>query len=86
MPWLGKEVREVCKVESPRTVLRGASNLYFPLIRSALSIPDWDDPVHLAIAQHEEQLAKVDSVDKLMQGIQMGFLPKLAEFEAEADL
>ena len=80
-PWLGDGANETCNKGTLRTVLRGASNLYFSLVQSALSIPDWDDPVHLAIAHHEEQLAKVDSVEKLSQGIQGGFLPDLERFE-----
>jgi hypothetical protein len=64
-------------------MLRGASNLYFARVQSALSIPEWDDPIHLAIAYHDEQLAKVDSVEKLRFGIAGGFLPRLEPFDSE---
>ncbi len=40
-PWLMTE-EENCK-HYPITVQRGASNLYFPVIESALSIPPWAD-------------------------------------------
>jgi hypothetical protein len=80
-PWLGDGNDEICRTGVLRTVLRGASNLYFPVVQSALSIPEWDDPVQLAIAEHEEQLIKVDSIDKLRQGIDGGFLPHLTPFE-----
>ena len=82
-PWLGEGTAELCTTGVVRTTLRGASNLYFALVQSALSIPDWDDPVHLAIAHHEEQLAKVNSVEALRQGIQGGFLPHLEPFDLE---
>lgn len=80
-PWLGDGYGELCTRGVLRTTLRGASNIYFGLVQSALSIPEWDDPVHLAIARHEEQLTKVDSIDKLRQGIAGGFLPMLEKFE-----
>lgn len=39
-PWLGDN--EECKCK-PRAIQRGASNNYFPVVVSALSIPPWDD-------------------------------------------
>jgi hypothetical protein len=39
-PWLGDE--EPCE-ETPRTLQRGASNVYFSVVRSALSIPPWSE-------------------------------------------
>ena len=81
-PWL--KSAEVPACESPlRTTLRGASNLYFGLCHTALSIPEWDDPVHLAIAHHEEQLGLVDTLEQLRMGIGGGFLPRLERFEPE---
>jgi hypothetical protein len=82
-PWLGDGKNEVCGNGVLRTTLRGASNLYFALVHSALSIPEWDDPVQLAIAHHEEQLSKVESVRQLQNGIEAGFLPRLVPFGAE---
>lgn len=40
-PWLG-EGEEECDA-TPRVLQRGASNLYFPIVVSALSIPPWSD-------------------------------------------
>jgi hypothetical protein len=79
-PWLGDD-SEQCSAGAPRTTLRGASNLYFSLVHSALSIPDWDDPVHVAIAHHEEQLTRVEMLEQLHQGIGGGFLPALERFD-----
>jgi hypothetical protein len=82
-PWLGPGNAEACATGAPKTTLRGASNLYFALVHSALSIPGWDDPVHAAIAQYEEQLARVDSLTKLRSGLEGGFLPNLERFDPE---
>ncbi len=82
-PWLGDGNGENCVNGTLKTTLRGASSLYFALVRSALSIPEWDDPIHEAIAYHEEQLAKVDSVVKLKAGIDGGFLPKLEPYDPD---
>jgi hypothetical protein len=79
-PWL--DDYEACN-ERPRTVLRGASNLYFSLVQSALSIPEWNDPIHEAIALHQADLEKVNSLDKLKVGIEMGFLSRLQTFAPE---
>lgn len=65
-PWLASAEGDC--VEAPRTVLRGASNLYFPLIQSALSIPEWDDPVQAAIASREEDLEMAKSLADVEEG------------------
>ncbi len=80
-PWLGDGNAEACTKGVLRTTLRGASNLYFALVHSALSIPEWDDPVHLAISHHEEQLTKVETIEQLRHGIDGGFLPELERFD-----
>ena len=41
-PWIGDQ--EDCG-QSPSVIQRGASNIYFPIVASALSIPPWDDPL-----------------------------------------
>lgn len=42
-PWLTQD-RETCAA-MPRTLQRGASNLYFPVTYSTLSIPPWTDAI-----------------------------------------
>jgi hypothetical protein len=67
-PWLvGHEVDSVVCPAETRAVLRGASNVYFPLVRSALSIPPWSERIHEAIARRERDLAKVTSLEQLSQ-------------------
>jgi hypothetical protein len=73
-PWIGRSHRDErhCP-EKPRTILRGASNAYFPVVASAISIPPWSDPIYQDLAPYLEQLATADSLDKLKQGIDFGF-------------
>ena len=47
-PWLNDE-REQC-TEPLHALQRGASNIYFSVIRSALSIPPWSDPLQAEVA------------------------------------
>jgi hypothetical protein len=47
-PWLGNE-REACD-SPPRALQRGASNVYFSVVRSALSIPPWSDLLQAEVA------------------------------------
>ncbi len=47
-PWLDAG-QESCQ-ESPEALQRGASNVYFSVTRSALSIPPWTDPLQRAVA------------------------------------
>jgi hypothetical protein len=80
-PWLADGDEHCSSI--PKTTLRGASKLFFAVVHSALSIPESDDPVHLAIAHHEEQLTRVGTLDELRLGIAGGFLPQLERFDAE---
>lgn len=41
-PWLGSEAGESCD-ELPRTLQRGASNNYFSVVSSSISIPPWSE-------------------------------------------
>lgn len=47
-PWLGEQTVD-CGATPPRVLRRGASNLYFPLTVSALSIPPWSDKLQKLI-------------------------------------
>lgn len=49
-PWLRKD-DESCSA-SPRALLRGASNVYFPSVASALSLPKWSSNVMNALNKH----------------------------------
>ena len=47
-PWLGADADEPCSA-SPRVVQRGASNIYFSVVESALDIPPWSDDLQKKI-------------------------------------
>ena len=47
-PWLGADADEPCAAD-PRVVQRGASNIYFSAIESALDIPPWSDELQKKI-------------------------------------
>jgi hypothetical protein len=72
-PWLSPTDHEAGCGEATRTILRGASNAYFALESSALSIPPWSDPIQLAVAPYREQLKTADSFTKLKAGVEGEF-------------
>ncbi len=63
-PWFGTTSFEHCN-EDIHVILRGASNSYFPVVESAISVPPWSDPVQIAIGEHFEMLAEVNSLEDL---------------------
>lgn len=80
--WMGNWSIEGCD-EKPRALLRGASNLYFPIVASALSIPPYTNPIHQAIAEEEERLAELDTKDKLKLIINLGVIPTFRDFDLD---
>ena len=56
-PWLGINADEPCS-EKPRVVQRGASNIYFPVVESALDIPPWCDDLQKKIGAWWAKLEK----------------------------
>jgi hypothetical protein len=51
-PWLQQQ-QQGC-TQLPRTLQRGASNLYHPILRSAISIPPWSEGGYQLIGKHWE--------------------------------
>ena len=81
-PWLDDHDPEPCE-EKLRVLLRGASNAYFSVTSSALSIPPWSDPIQLVVSAHEDALAKVDSHEALQAFLAIVNLPELAIHDSE---
>ncbi|WAL72564.1 DUF1998 domain-containing protein [Kitasatospora sp. YST-16] len=50
-PWLKDAPAQQCG-EPPRTLQRGSSTVWYPVVHSALSIPPWSDGVLKALAPH----------------------------------
>ena len=65
-PWIGD--RQDCGAE-PRTIQRGASNVYFAKVESALSIPPWDNPLEELLYIPWQDLIDLEKPerDKLLQ-------------------
>lgn len=66
-PWLGDAV--ACG-EVPRTLQRGASNVWFPVVSSALSIPPWSEGAYKHLNRHWEVLRHLpeDGVKAFIEG------------------
>lgn len=58
-PWLKDAPVEDCS-EAPRTLQRGSSMAWQPLVRSALSIPPWSDGLAGRLAEHWDELRKLN--------------------------
>ncbi|MEU3609916.1 DUF1998 domain-containing protein [Streptomyces sp. NPDC035033] len=54
-PWLEGAPAEFCS-KPPRTLQRGSSAVWQPVLRSALSIPPWSDGLAAKLAEHWEAL------------------------------
>ncbi len=61
-PWLAG-ANEPCDRDS-RALQRGASNLYFPVIESAISIPPWSDALQEALGIYWNPIANTASGDR----------------------
>ncbi len=75
-PWFGDVDPAGCD-EQPRVLLRGASNAYFPVTESAISIPPWSDPIQISLGEYFDQLSKVDSLGKLKMWLELNNAPEL---------
>lgn len=80
-PWLGLDDFDTADCDArPWATLRGASNIYFAVVRSALSVPPWADPINDAIARYERLFANVTSLADLETLMRLGNFPELAEY------
>jgi hypothetical protein len=61
-PWLGPDATQECD-ETPRTLQRGASNVWFPAVRSAISIPPFSEALARFVDREWEQLKAPEAVD-----------------------
>jgi len=69
-PWLsGKD--QGCSLK-PVVLQRGASNLYFPQVASALDIPPWSDQVQYLLGQYWQPL--LDTVDAQQRAAFLGMI------------
>ncbi|MGB3286387.1 DrmB family protein [Mycolicibacter algericus] len=60
-PWLGLDTNEECD-QIPSVVQRGASNVWFPAVRSALSIPPYSEALAKFVGKHWNVLKDPEAV------------------------
>ena len=63
-PWLGRKFQEEGCTERPRTLQRGSSAAWFPVPRSALSIPPWSQSIQKVLNEHMDALKKYGDDEK----------------------
>ena len=69
-PWLGPEYTEDDCREVPRVLQRGASNVWFPAVRSAISIPPYSEALAKFVNKHWAALEDPEAVnDALLRNI-----------------
>jgi len=83
-PWLGpgnQDTSACAHAGDVRAMQRGATNAWFPIVRSALAIKEAATPIGIALnACNPTQVEKVDSADKLNVLVGMGMFPTLESF------
>ncbi|EMD9442887.1 DUF1998 domain-containing protein [Burkholderia cepacia] len=86
-PWLGvgNLDSEACRNSAGvRAMQRGATNAWFPVVRSALAVKEAATPIGIAINScSPKQIEKVDSLEKLKVLIEMEMFPSLAPFPVD---
>ncbi|MHA7209660.1 DrmB family protein [Arthrobacter sp. MDT1-65] len=76
-PWLGRDYQEKGCGKAPRTVQRGASNVWFPMIRSAISIPPYSEFLAKVVTFHASQLGKPQALEPASTWVLEGILEDL---------
>ena len=76
-PWLGPSSFQEGCAEKPHVLLRGASNAYFAVVASALSIPPHSDPIQIAITPYLSVLQTLDNTEKIASAAELGVLGDL---------
>jgi hypothetical protein len=80
-PWNNDYVQ--CE-ETMRTLQRGATNLYFPIIASALSVPPWSEQIQQELSKHWYTLSTfVEDEDLFNRGIERFGLPAKLQCSAK---
>ena len=83
-PWLGignRDSAACIDAEEVRAMQRGATNGWFPVVRSALAVKEAATPIGIALnGCSPKQIEKVDSEDKLKTLVEMGMFPSLESF------
>jgi hypothetical protein len=79
-PWLSADAEDCSEV--PRTLQRGASNVWFSVVRSALSIPPWSEGAFKHLNRHWSMLRFVPD-DALVQTIESSGIARDSGFTVD---
>lgn len=84
-PWLNSPDSGACAhAGDVRAMQRGATNAWFPVVRSALAVREAATPIGSALnACAPKQIERIDSLDKLKTLVEMGMFPSLEGFPGE---
>lgn len=85
-PWLGaNQDTAACEhATEVRAMQRGATNAWFPVVRSALAVKEAATPIGIALnACNQKQIEKVDTLEKLRQLVDMEMFPTLQPFPVD---
>jgi hypothetical protein len=85
-PWLGshQDSAACAHADDVRAMQRGATNAWFPVVRSALAVREAATPIGIGLnGCNPKQIEKVDSLEKLKALIDMEMFPSLTSFPAE---
>lgn len=84
-PWLNSPDSAACShAGDVRAMQRGATNSWFPVVRSALAVKEAATPIGIALnACAPKQIERIDSLEKLNVLIEMGMFASLEGFPAE---
>lgn len=80
-PWLPQASQEGCTLKR-KTLQRGASNMYFPVIASALDIPPWSDGLQQKLKRDWDRIMTMP-VDRLREFIRVLELPRQVSLSEE---
>ncbi|MET7430633.1 DUF1998 domain-containing protein [Streptomyces flaveolus] len=72
-PWLGTSVPAHSCTLTPRTLQRGSSAVWQPVLKSALSIPPWSDGRADPLAEHWDELRKLNSRTEVEMCLKFAF-------------
>src|ERR1035437_2059418 len=86
-PWLGLRHRDqtTCTFsDQVRAMQRGATNAWFPVVRSALAVRERATPIGVALNScNAGQVETIDSVERLRQLVALEMFPSLVPFRIE---
>lgn len=89
-PWLGWGYRERECGKAPKTVQRGASNVWFPVVRSAISIPPYSEFLAKVVTSKAPQLSQPQALEPgstwVLEGVVQEFDGRFSVDELRAEI